>query len=146
MKKDKTALLILAGLVVSTSIVYFYVAYQEYANLMDFIDAGIGGETQEVTIEMSLFIGSAIIYLGLLAWIIKSKQKSITPFICLIVLSVLLIGTYIASRSVGVPFVGVEYYVGKIDILSKILQSLIIITSLYSLIRINRLATKEIKQ
>lgn len=146
MKINKIALIILAGLVISTSIVYFYVSYQEYIDMMDFLSAGINGETQEHLIEISLFIGSAVIYLGLLAWVIKSKDTNITPYISLILLSVLLIGTYIASRSVGVPFVGVEYYVGKIDILSKILQSLIIAISLYSLIRINKLSTKEIRQ
>jgi hypothetical protein len=37
-----------------------------------------------------------------------------------------MIGIYIASRTIGVPVVGIEYYVGKIDVVSKILQAAII--------------------
>jgi hypothetical protein len=37
-----------------------------------------------------------------------------------------LIVAYIASRTVEVPIVGVEYYVGRLDILAKVLQAIAI--------------------
>jgi hypothetical protein len=51
--------------------------------------------------------------------------------------------TYIASRTVGVPIVGVEYYVGKLDMVSKALQVIIIGLSLYLAFRIRKIVIKE---
>jgi hypothetical protein len=53
--------------------------------------------------------------------------------------SVILIATYIASRTVGVPIVGVEYYVGKLDMISKALQIIIIGLSIYLTFRIRKI-------
>jgi hypothetical protein len=44
----------------------------------------------------------------------------------LIAVSAFLIVAYIASRTLGVPIVGVEYYVGRLDILTKIFQAIVI--------------------
>jgi len=44
----------------------------------------------------------------------------------LIAVSAFLIVAYIASRTLGVPIVGVEYYVGRLDILTKIFQGIVI--------------------
>jgi hypothetical protein len=38
----------------------------------------------------------------------------------------LLIATYIPSRTIGIPIVGVDYYVGRLDIANKVLQVIII--------------------
>jgi len=54
------------------------------------------------------------------------------------VVSVALIVTYIASRTVGVPIVGVEYYVGKLDMISKIMQIVVIALSIAIMYRIKR--------
>ncbi|MFZ0252883.1 MAG: hypothetical protein WAL28_03675, partial [Nitrososphaeraceae archaeon] len=40
-----------------------------------------------------------------------------------------LIAIYVASRTVGVPVVGVEYYIGRLDMISKILQAVVIVLS-----------------
>jgi hypothetical protein len=58
-------------------------------------------------------------------------------------ISVILIGTYIASRTIGVPIVGVEYYVGKLDMVSKVLQVIIIGLSIYLAIGIQKIKVKE---
>jgi hypothetical protein len=69
--------------------------------------------------------------------------RQITPYVAVAGVSVILIVTYIASRTVGVPMVGVEYYVGKLDMVSKALQVIIIGLSLYLAFRIRRIIVKE---
>jgi hypothetical protein len=127
----------------ATAIVYFMVASQEYSDLLEFQEAGIDGETQEKQIEMTLFISSGLIYIGLFAWIVGAKLRTITPYVVVAGVSVILIVTYIASRTVGVPIVGVEYYVGKLDMVSKALQVIIIGLSLYLAFRIRKIVIKE---
>ena len=38
---------ILLALIVSTAVIYFIVASQEYSDLLEFLEVGIQGETQE---------------------------------------------------------------------------------------------------
>jgi hypothetical protein len=127
----------------STAIVYFMVASQEYSDLLEFLDVGIQGETQEKQVEMTLFIGAGIVYLGLLAWIFKTKLRSKVPYIVVALVSVVLIVTYAASRTIGVPMVGVEYYVGKLDMVSKVLQVIIIGMSIYLIFATRKNMIKE---
>ena len=82
---------------------------------------GIDGETSEQLFETTFFSAIALVNFGLAAWVFTSK-RSVLPYISSGVVSAALIVTYIASRTVGVPIVGVEYYVGKLDIISKVLQ------------------------
>jgi hypothetical protein len=134
---------VLLALMLSTAIVYFMVASQEYSDLLEFLDIGIQGETQEKQVEMTLFIGAGIVYLGLLAWIFKTKLRSRVPYIVVALVSVVLIVTYAASRTIGVPLVGVEYYIGKLDIVNKVLQVIIIGTSVYLIFATRKNMIKE---
>ena len=134
---------ILLALMLSTAIIYFMVASQEYSDLLEFLDVGIQGETQEKQVEMTLFIGSGIVYLGLLAWIFKTKLRSKVPYIVVAVVSVVLIVTYAASRTIGVPMVGVEYYVGKLDMVCKVLQVIIFGMSIYLIFATRKNMIKE---
>ncbi len=127
----------------ATGIIYFLVASQEYSDLLEFQEVGIDGETQEKQIEMTLFIGSGLTYIGLFAWILKTKLRGIIPYLTVAGISVILIGIYIASRTIGVPIVGVEYYVGKLDMVSKVLQVIIIGLSIYLAIGIQKIKVKE---
>jgi hypothetical protein len=122
---------ILLALTVSTAVIYFIVASQEYGDLLEFLEVGIQGETQEKQVEMTLFIGAGIVYLGLFVWILKTKIRSKIPYIVVAAVSVILIATYVASRTIGVPIVGVEYYIGKLDMVSKALQVIMIGMSVY---------------
>jgi hypothetical protein len=122
---------ILLALIVSTAVIYFVVASQEYSDLVDFLQVGIQGETQEKQVEMTLFIGAGIVYLGLFVWILKTKIRSKIPYIVVAAVSIILIATYVASRTIGVPIVGVEYYIGKLDMVSKALQVIMIGMSVY---------------
>ena len=117
---------ILLVLIVSTAVIYFVVASQEYSDLIEFLDVGIQGETQEKQVEMTLFIGSGIVYLGLFVWILKTKIRRKIPYIAVAAVSVVLIATYAASRTIGVPIVGVEYYIGKLDMVNKVLEVIMI--------------------
>ena len=134
---------ILLVLIVSTAIIYFVVASQEYSDLIEFLDVGIQDETQEKQVEMTLFIGSGIVYLGLFVWILKTKLRSKIPYIVVAAISVVLIVTYAASRTIGVPLVGVEYYIGKLDIANKVLEVIMIGISVYLIFAIRKTMTKE---
>jgi hypothetical protein len=127
---------ILAAIVLSTSIIYFILSSNEYKSLVEFAAEGLDGEISELQIEIALFAGSAIIYLALLGWILVIKLKSILAYSILIVLSTLLIITYAASRTVGVPVIGVEFYIGKYDMITKVLQGVIIVISGYLIYKI----------
>jgi hypothetical protein len=126
MRIQNIVVYLLAVLLISNAIVYFIVAFQEYGDLVEFLQIGINGETQEKYIEISVFVGAALIYLGLVIWVLKSGLKNKNPYMVSAVFSIIMIGIYIASRTIGVPVVGIEYYVGKIDVISKILQAAII--------------------
>src|ERR1044072_1597395 len=137
---------ILAAIVLSTSIIYFILAYNEYKSLIEFAAEGLDGEISELQIEIALFAGSGIIYLALVGWILAKKLKSIIPYSILIGISTILIITYAASRTIGVPIIGLEFYVGKYDILTKVLQGIIIAISgylVYKIITIKKSRTPE---
>ena len=134
---------ILLVLIVSTAVIYFVVASQEYSDLVEFLQVGIQGETQEKQVEMTLFIGAGIVYLGLFVWILKTKLRSKIPYIVVAAVSVILIVTYAASRTIGVPLVGVEYYIGKLDMANKILEVIMIGISVYLIFAVRKTMIKE---
>ena len=127
---------ILTAITLSTSIIYFLLAYNEYTSLIEFAAEGLESEIPELQIEIALFAGSGIIYLGLVGWLLIKKLKSILPYPILIIISMSLIITYAASRTVGVPIIGVEFYIGKYDMITKVLQGVIIALSGYLIYRI----------
>jgi len=127
---------VLAAIVLSTTIIYFVLAYNEYTSLVEFAAEGLDGEISELQIEIALFAGSGIIYLGLVGWILVKKPKNIVPYSILIAISTILIVTYAASRTIGVPIIGVEFYIGKYDMLTKVLQGIIVAISGYLIYRI----------
>jgi hypothetical protein len=134
---------ILLALMLSTAIVYFVVASQEYSDLVEFLEVGIQGETQEKQVEMALFIGAGIVYLGLLVSILKTKLRSKIPYVVVAAISAVLIATYVASRTIGVPIVGIEYYIGRLDLVNKVIQVIIISISVYLIFGIRKNIIKE---
>jgi hypothetical protein len=129
---------VLCGFMVATGITYFIVAYGEYADWMELLSFGIHNETTEKQVEITLFITSGLIYFGIILWLIKTRFINKSPYIGAIAVSVALIVTYIASRTVGVPIVGIEYYVGKLDMISKIMQVVVIALSIATMYKIKR--------
>ncbi|MGZ5489954.1 MAG: hypothetical protein ACXWE6_04295 [Nitrososphaeraceae archaeon] len=69
-----------------------------------------------------MFAGSGIIYLILLGWILVKKLNNIVPYTLLIAISTILIITYASSRTIGVPIIGIEFYIGKYDMITKVFQ------------------------
>jgi len=129
----------LSAFLIATAIVYFMVANGEYQDFKELSGLGIKGETAEKQFEMSFFIISGSIYLGLVIWILKSGKTKKYPYLSSIIVSAVLIVVYIASRTIGVPIVGTEYYIGKSDILSKALQVIVIGLSGFAIYNISRL-------
>lgn len=138
MNKNLIIVYILCGILAVTGIVYFLVAYGEYEDWVELLSFGIQDETTEKQVEISLFIISGLIYFGIVIWLVKTRFIKKSPYIAAILVSVVLILTYIASRTVGVPIVGVEYYVGKLDMISKILQVVVIALSVVGLYKIHK--------
>jgi hypothetical protein len=136
---------VLCAFLIANAVVYFLVAYGEYNDLMELLGYGIAGETQEKLVEIVLFVGSGIVYLGLFVWVLKAGRRKRLPYIASIAVAVALIMTYIASRTVGVPIVGVEYYVGRLDVISKALQVIVIGISGFALFNRNKQSTKGVK-
>jgi hypothetical protein len=144
MANQKIIVYVLCAFLIASAIVYFLVALGEYTDWMELLGYGIEDETQEKLVEISLFVGSGIVYLGLFTWVLKSGRRKRLPYIASIAVSVALIITYIASRTVGVPIVGVEYYVGRLDVISKILQVIVIGISGFALFKLKNQLSKGV--
>lgn len=136
MNLEHIIIIVLSAIILSTLIIYFILANNEYSSLLEFAAVGLDGEIHELQIEIALFAGSALIYLGLLAWILIKKLNNILPYAILIGVSTALIITYALSRTTGVPIVGIEFYIGKYDIATKILQGVIVVISGYLIYKI----------
>ena len=138
MNKNLLIVYALCGILIATGIAYFFVAYGEYTDWMELLSFGIHDETTEKQVEITLFVISGLIYFGIIVWLIKTRFIKKSPYLAATVVSVALILTYIASRTVGVPIVGVEYYVGKLDMISKFMQIMVITLSIAIMYRIRR--------
>ncbi len=145
MVNQKIIMYALSAFLIATAIIYFMVAYGEYTDLIELLSFGIEGETQEKQVEITLFISSGIIYLVLFIWVFKSGLRQKLPYVVSIVVSLALILTYAASRTIGVPIVGVEYYIGRLDMISKILQVIVIGVSVFALFNMKNQLIKSIK-
>jgi hypothetical protein len=142
MANQKVIVYLLCAFLIANAIVYFLVALGEYTDLAELLSYGIEGETQEKQVEITLFVGSGIVYLGLFAWVFKAGTRKRLPYVASIAVAVALIITYVASRTVGVPIVGVEYYVGRLDVVSKALQAIVIGISGFALFNMKKQSAK----
>ena len=125
-QRTTTIIYSLSAVLVASGIAYLLVANSEYSDYKDLARVK-AKEIAEKQFEISFFIVAAAIYLGLCTWVLKSgnNRRRKVPYIASIAVSAFLIVAYIASRTVGVPIVGVEYYVGRLDILTKIFQGIV---------------------
>ena len=138
MNKNLLIVYVYCGILAATAIAYFIVAYGEYTDWMELLSFGIHDETTEKQVEITLFVISGLIYFGIIIWLIKTRFIKKSPYLAATVVSVALILTYIASRTVGVPIVGIEYYVGKLDMISKFMQIVVIALSIAIMHRVRR--------
>ena len=61
---------------------------------------------------------------------IKNRLHSRAPYVIASLISVALVGLYVASRTISLPLVGMQNDIGMTDILAKITQSAIVVVSL----------------
>jgi hypothetical protein len=130
----------LAGILVIIAIVYCMVANSEYEDSVEMSEMGIIGEANEKQFETSFFISAAIVNFVLAGLVIKSN-RSVIPYYASAGVSAILIAVYVASRTVGVPVVGIEYYIGRLDLISKILQAVAIVLSGIAILSIRKSKT-----
>jgi hypothetical protein len=80
-----------------------------------------GNESAKRSIEFPLFLTAGIAYVLVGFWMIKDKKNSRVPYIIATTGSLVLIGLYTASHTVGFPLIGLEH-VGALDLLVAALQ------------------------
>lgn len=89
-------------------------------------------EKQRRILELSLSIGAGIGYAATGLWMILDKKNSKNPYIIAIVGSLILLGVYASSRTIGISNLGIEP-VGILDSVVAGLQVAIVATCLYIL-------------
>jgi len=90
-------------------------------------------ENQRRVLEFPLSICAGIGYAAIGLWMILDKRNCKIPYIAALVGSLILLGIYFASRTVGISSLGMEP-MGLLDAIVAGLQVAIIATSLYILI------------
>jgi hypothetical protein len=125
---------IVTVLMLSTAIIYFVAASQEYSELSTFPQSNVSSSTASKvafkTNEMMFFIIVGIAYVIVGLWIIKRKYHSKIPYIVAATGSAVLIVFYIATRVISLPVIGLHSDIDPIDVIAKVLQSSIIVGSL----------------
>ena len=90
-------------------------------------------ETLRRNLEFPLSISAGIGYAAIGLWMILDKRNSKVPYIIAIVGSLVLLGIYFTSRTLGISSLGIEP-IGLLDAIVASLQVAIIAISLYILI------------
>lgn len=134
--RTATIAYIVTALMLSTAVIYFIAASQDYIELSQSVSyqnsiskdglADIMGTTNEIIFFM--IVGIAYVLVGF--WMIQRKYHSKIPYIVAIAGSAALIVFYVATRTVSLPTIELQTDVGLIDIAAKVLQSAIIAGSL----------------
>jgi hypothetical protein len=119
-KSTQQFIVITVILILANSGIYFVTAYSQMQESND----------ASSQIQTMLFTTAAITYLPLGIWMIKNKLHSRAPYVIASLVSIALIGLYMASRTTNLPIVGMQHDVGLIDILSKVTQGSIVVVSL----------------
>ncbi len=89
-------------------------------------------EKQRRILELPLSVGAGIGYAATGLWMILDKKNSKSPYIIAIVGSLILLGVYASSRTIGISNLGIES-VGILDSVVAGLQVAIVATCLYIL-------------
>ena len=92
-------------------------------------------EKQRRVLEFPLSIGAGIGYAATGLWMILDRRNSKSPYIIAIVGSLILLGIYASSRTIGISNLGTES-VGMYDAVVAGLQVALIATCLYILVTI----------
>lgn len=90
-------------------------------------------EKQRRILEYPLSVGAGIGYTAIGIWMILDKRNSKSPYIIAIIGSLILLGIYASSRTIGISNLGTES-IGTLDAVVAGLQVAIIATCLYILV------------
>ncbi len=152
---------IITALMITTSIIYFYVAYEDYHGLLqasssssssstDGKDAAAAAAAADIAAtrnEMSFFLIVAISYIPIAIWMLIVKHNSNIPYIISIVGSAALIVFYMLTRVIDIPYIGLQTDVGVVDIAAKVIQTAIVSISSFlvvsTILRKNRLENNQ---
>jgi hypothetical protein len=146
-----TIVYVVGALMLSTAVMYLITASQDYIQLAQSVSSSASSQINSIkdaladimgtTNEMIFFMIIGVAYISVGFWIVKRKDHSKVPYIVAIIGSAALIVFYIATRTVSIPTIGLQTDVGSIDIAVKVLQSAIIVGSLFVLGLPKRFAT-----
>jgi len=141
---NKSAILVyvVSALMISTAVVYFIVASQDYSELSQSASSSDSttstiteskdqGEIIATVNEMVFFIVVGVAYIAAGIWMLENKYYSKMPYIIAIIGSIALIAFYISTRTMNIPSIGVQDDIGTTDILSKVMQAAIAGVSIY---------------
>ena len=137
---------VITALMVATSLLYFYVAYEDYQELLQ-SSAAANADSKDAAAasaediaatrnEMTFFLIVAISYIPISIWMLKVKHSSKIPYIIAIVGSAALLVFYILTRAVDIPSIGLQSDVGTTDIAVKIIQAAIVAISSFLVVSV----------
>ena len=126
---------VVTALMITTSMIYFYLAYEDYQQLLHSSSAS-ADDIQSTRNEMIFFLVVAISYIPIAIWMLKVKHSSKIPYIIAIVGSAGLIVFYILTRVIDIPSIGLQTDVGTTDIATKIIQGAIVAISSFLVVSI----------
>jgi hypothetical protein len=127
---------IITALMIATSLLYFYVAYEDYQELLQTSSTASADDIQATRNEMTFFLIVAISYIPISIWMLKVKHSSKIPYIIAIVGSAALMVFYILTRTIDIPLIGLQTDVGTTDIGVKIIQGAIVAISSFLVVSI----------
>ena len=137
---------IITALMVATSLLYFYVSYEDYQELLqtltpssaDSKDAAASSaeDIAATRNEMTFFLIVAVSYIPISIWMLKVKHSSKMPYIIAIVGSAALIVFYVLTRVIDIPSIGLQTDVGTTDIAVKIIQGAIVAISSFLIVSV----------
>ena len=148
--RQKIIVYAVIALMISTAVVYLELGVRGVERMFHSNQSGVVRHHTESNRESGgpripggqtiFFVIVGIAYIVVAAWMLKNRRNSSKiPYIIAVWGSSAIIVLYIISRTVNVPYIGLEAQVNTIDIVSKVLQVGIIIGSLMMLRQLKEL-------
>lgn len=137
-----TIVYVITALMLLTGAIYFFVAYQDYAELSQSAHAPAENrDAQDImstTNEMIFFIIVGLGYTAVGTYTLENTYRNRMPYIMALIGSLALILFYISTRTINIPSIGIQDDVGMVDVLTKVMQAGIVTLSVYILIPLTK--------
>lgn len=111
-KNTKRSILLVSSLMSICGIIYFITSYTQ----------SLEGNDPGSQIQTMFFATAGIVYIPLGMWMLRNRLHSRGPYVISILVSIVLVVLYTASRTINLPIVGIQTDVGIVDIITKIIQ------------------------